>query len=462
MSSVSRPLCHLFIFSLMFAAGSLSSPVLRASPPAPTVAVSPETLQGLATELEATFRTHIVDAWFPRSIDTQNGGFLCSFARDWTPAPADRQPKTLVFQSRMTWTAAQIVINRPDLADRFRPIVRHGADFILRMWDIQHGGFLWQLPLSNLRNPKHSYGNAFAIYALAAASAALNDPALRDQAIACFNWLEKHAHDPVNGGYFDALHLDGTIMSVQEPTPADKGVFLCDVVGTPYGGKSMNTQLHLLEAYTELFRIWPDARLRSRMDELLKIMLTHVYAWPGTQYMNFTADWKVIPGPISFGHDVETSLLLTDAAAALGRPDDPEVWRAARSFADHALHVGWDDKYQGLFNTGSTLLGPTPPLVKIWWVQFENLNTMLLLHERFGVSEKNPVYWDHFIKQWHFIRDRLIDQQYGGWCRDVAADGSLIPGPESVKGWQWKATYHETRALLLTIDRLKRLTATTK
>ncbi|MDR1283772.1 MAG: AGE family epimerase/isomerase [Opitutaceae bacterium] len=80
-----------------------------------------------------------------------------------------------------------------------------------------------------------------------------------------------------------------------------------------------------------------------------------------------------------------------------------------------------------------------------------------LLHERFGGSEKNPVYWTRFVEQWRFIQNHLIDPRYGGWYREVAADGTLIPGPGSAKGWQWKAAYHETRALLLTIEHPRRL-----
>ncbi|WP_043585946.1 AGE family epimerase/isomerase [Geminisphaera colitermitum] len=437
---------------------ALTMSLANAAPPPPTPAPGPTTLRALATELEITFRTHVLDAWFPRCIDNTNGGFLCTFDRDWTPAPADQQPKTLVFQSRMTWVAAQVVLHRPDLAGHYRSVVRHGADFLLRMWDAENGGFLWRLPpLPDAPQPKHTYGNAFALYTLAAASAALDDPALRDKAIATFHWLEQHAHDPVNGGYFDALNLDGTPIPIREPASTPRGAALVDTIGTPFGCKSMNTQLHLLEAFTELFRIWPDPRLRARMDELLNIMLTRVYAWPGTQHINLTADWKSIPAPISFGHDVETTFLLTDAVAALGRPDDPATWRAGRALADHALRIGWDTTNGGLFNTGSTFLGPTPPFVKIWWVQFENLNTLLLLHERYGIPDNNPVYWTRFVEQWRFIQNNLIDAQYGGWCRDISADGTFIPGPESVKGWQWKAAYHETRALLLTIDRLKRL-----
>ncbi|MDR1284161.1 MAG: AGE family epimerase/isomerase [Opitutaceae bacterium] len=440
----------LFLFSFVLAA----LPVKAGSTSFP----APATLHALATELETAFRTHVLDAWFPRCIDNRDGGFLCTFDRDWTPAPADRQPRTIVFQARMTWVAAQVVLHCPGLADRYRPIVRHGAAFLLRMWDTEHGGFLWQLPLPpDARQPKHSYGNAFAIYALAAASAALDDLALRDKAIATFDWLEQHARDSVNGGYFDALDLDGTPFPVRDLATTPDGIPLIDTIGTPFGCKSMNTQLHLLEAVTELYRVWPDARLRARMDELLHIMLTRIHAWPGTQYMNFTADWKVIPAPVSFGHDVETTFLLTDAAAALGRLDDPALWRAGRSLADHALRVGWDGKNGGLFNTGSALAGPTLPLVKIWWVQFENLNTLLLLHERYGLPENNPVYWTRFVEQWRFIQNHLIDSRYGGWYREVAADGALLPGPESAKGWQWKAAYHETRALLLTIERLRRL-----
>jgi mannobiose 2-epimerase len=414
-------------------------------------AVRATDLRTLADELDATLRVHTLEAWFPRALDNEKGGFYCTFDREWNRA--ERQPKTTVFQARMTWSAAQIVLHRPALADTFRPIVRRGADQLARMIDAESGGYFWEVPLrKSTRQPKHAYAQAYAIYALAAASAALDDPALRDRAIAAFRWLDEYAHDLIHGGYHEALALDGT------PIPAralDSGQRLFDTLETPFGGKSLNTHLHLLEAFTELFRVWPDALLRERMDELVELTLNRIVIAPGTQNLRFTADWRALPAPLSYGYDVETAFLLIDAATVLGRPDDPAIARAARSLVDHALRFGWDEKHGGLFDAGAISTGPLAPREKIGWVQLENLHTLLLLHERFGTTDDR--YQVRFLAQWRFIQTHLIDTRHGGWYREVAEDGALLPGEASIKGWEWKDPYHEVRALLQTADRLRRL-----
>lgn len=411
-------------------------------------------LRLLADEIDATLRTHTLGAWFPRAIDNENGGFYCTFDREWNRP--SRQPKTTVFQARVTWSAAQIVLHRPALADTFRPLVRHGADQLARMIDTEHGGYFWEVPLrKNTRQPKHAYAQAYAIYALAAASAALDDTALRERAIEAFRWIDTHAHDAINGGYHEALAIDGTPI----PTRAlDSDQRIADTLETPFGGKSLNTHLHLLEAFTELFRVWPNPVLRARMDELIGLTLTRIIVAPGTQNLRFTADWRALPAPLSYGYDVETALLIIDAANVLGRPNDPSIAHAARSLVDHALRFGWDEKHGGLFDAGAIATGPLAPREKIGWVQLENLNTLLLLNERFGDIDDR--YLIRFREQWKFIQTYLIDNRHGGWYREVAEDGTMLPGDASIKGWEWKDPYHEVRALLQTVDRIRQLSAT--
>jgi mannobiose 2-epimerase len=409
----------------------------------------------LLPEVEQTLARDNLDAWFPRALDADRGGFRCNFDRDWQPSPF--QSKTLVFQSRMTWTAADIVLRRPERAEEFRRYARHGVDFLSRLWDPILGGFFWSLDPAKkdpvpLKDTKHVYGNAFAIYALAAASEALDDKACKDRAIETFRWLERHAHDAQNRGYHESLARDGT----PDPRPDFRaGAKMRDLIYTPLGCKSMNTHIHLLEAFTALYRIWPDATLRARLEELLDLMLNKVCVWPGAQHLFFTADWRPLPMGMSFGHDVETTYLLAEAAAALGRPDDPAVWSVGRALADHALAYGWDRKNGGFYDTGEALTGPTGRLHKIWWVQAEALNTLLLLHERYGAE--TDVYWQRFLEQWSFIRHFQTDSRYGGWYLAVNEDGSMIPGDDTIKGIEWKAAYHDTRALLNVSERLARL-----
>src|SRR5512138_1765040 len=197
----------------------------------------------LAAELDATLRRDVLDAWFPRAIDKENGGFHSEYARDWTPG-GDREGKFSVFQGRMTWVAAQVALRRPELRTEFLPIAEHGVRYLGgTLWDQQYGGFYWGLDnqgniSSSYTDGKHLYGNAFALYGLAAAYQATQDPKALELAQKAFRWIDDHGHDAANGGYFEWLTRDGKVVEggpdavVLQPIP---------VAGFPVGYKSMNT-----------------------------------------------------------------------------------------------------------------------------------------------------------------------------------------------------------------------------
>lgn len=422
---------------------------------AESITPKPELLRALAGEAEETLRKNDIEAWFPRCVDEKRGGFLCNFDRAWNPSL--RQPKTLVFQSRMTWVASQIVKRRPDLAPQFRKVTRHGADFLFRwMWDENEGGFFWELgdgdkASESNATEKHAYGISFAIYALASAGSALGDKTYIERAIEAFRWLDIHAHDDRNGGYFEALYRDGHPMLT---APVEYPSKTRDAISSPLGCKSMNTHVHLLESFTELYRVWPDKRLRVRLEELMEIVVHHIYVPPGMQGMFFLPDWTLLPTTISYGQDVETAYLMLDAAMVLGRSDDPAVWKMARSLVDQALQDGWDEKNGGFYDIGNALMGPTGSHEKVWWAQAEGLNALLLMHERYG--NETSLYWKCFLKQWNFIRTGCIDSKYGGWLGLVGEDGSLL-ATGTGKGHPWKAAYHTGRALMNVADLLNQM-----
>lgn len=414
---------------------------------------TPAQLRALATDVEKTLRQNDIDPWFSRCVDEKRGGFLCNFDQTWIAAPD--QPKTIVFQSRMTWVASQIVKRRTDLAAPFEKITRHGANFLCqRMWDKREGGFFWDLTADDQAPPspqkeKHAYGISFAIYALASAGDALHERQYIEQAAEAFRWLDRHGHDEKNGGYFEAFYRDGTpMLSAPSGHPQKKR----DAIWSPLGCKSMNTHIHLLESFTELYRVWPDRRLRSRIEELIQIMQKHVYVLPGMQGMFFLSDWTLLPTTMSYGHDVETAYLLIEASSALGRENDAAIWKMARSLVDQSLKDGWDAKHGGFYDTGNALMGPVGPTEKVWWAQAESLNSLLLMHERYG--KETSVYWERFLQQWQFICAHSLDSKYRGWFRTVTEEGAPL---ETAKGTPWKAAYHSGRALLNVSDRLNRL-----
>lgn len=405
--------------------------------------LSAEECRALADELEAELRG-MLRAWFPRTLDRERGGFLESFREDWSHG--SETGKFLVYQARLTWVASAVAEWAPDLREEYLEYARHGARFLDRaMRDRDRGGAYFRLGLDGrpAGAEKHAYGLAFAIYAGAAAHRAARDPAALALAQDVFRWLDERAHDAANGGYFESLDLDGRVR------PSDGRTF--DGIGTLLGFKSMNSHIHLLEAFAELYRVWPDARLRERLEEVLALVRDRIAVEPGCLNLFFTPDWRAVPAHDSFGHDIETAFLLAEAAEALGRPDDEKTWRVARSLVDHALEWGFDWERGGFYEKGEAF-APAHDTSKVWWTQAEGLNALLLLHERCG--RETARYFEAFRRQWRFIREHVIDRRHGGWFPHVAREGVPIARD---KASPWKAAYHDGRALLRCAERLRKL-----
>ena len=380
--------------------------------------------------------------WFPRAVNTARGGFDQNFAEDWSKGEGDE--RSLVYQARLTWVAAQASQRFPQEAERYRNYARHGLAFLHRMEDTREGGFFWELDGAGhpaRDGEKHVYGIAFALYALSATYEATHDPQALKLAQRAFTWLDTHTHDAKNGGYVEALRRDGTPILAPSAAPDAP---TADFIGTRYGFKSMNTHIHLLEALAELFRVWPDVRVKSRLSEVFDLVRETIVVPPvGAMNLFFTPQWRAVPDHDSFGHDVETAYLLVEASHALGRRNDARTWEVARRLVDHALQFGWDAEHGGFYDAGGTF---TPPTArdKVWWVEAEGLNALLLMHSHFGKT--TPRYEDAFLRQWQFIATSQIDSVHGGWYPSVSEEGKPLQG--RAKSDAWTEAYHQGRALL--------------
>lgn len=453
----------LIVYSLVFAYGLTLPTAVHAQNPE-SAAKAPDHFNYLppgreaylhyANEINTTLQRDILDVWFPRTIDNEHGGFYSDFTRDWQRSQS--HGKFSVFQGRMTWIAAQVAMRRPELRDQYIPYVKHGVDYLQNvLWDKQYGGFYLGLDDEGKISPeftdgKHLYGMSFAIYGLAAAYQATHDPAALALAQEAFRWIDKHSHDPVNQGYFEALHRDGTPYQAELYDPIIHNSMLG---GFPLGYKSMNTHIHLLESFTQLYEVWKDDTLRQRVDELLHVVRDKVAVQPGVMNLYFTNDWRPVPDYDSYGHDVETTYLIHEAAGVLGKPSDQETERVGRMLADHSYAYGWDEEHGGLYESGP-FVGKPADLGKEWWGQMESLNTLLLLHEKYGAQ--TDVYWRRFQQQWQYIQRYQIDAQYHGIYNMIKPDGTPT---NTAKGSIWKAAYHDGRALLNVSERLQRLAA---
>jgi mannobiose 2-epimerase len=317
------------------------------------------------------------------------------------------------------------------------------------MWDAAHGGFHTSVLLDGTPDPgepvKTGYGQAFAVYALALAHRATGDPATLDLARKGYAWVEEHHRAPGRPGYRGGVEQDGA------PLPFDTEVVIppMDALGAPSAWHDMNTHIHLLEAWTELLREWPDPGLREAARALFELVRDRFGAEPGTLHLYLDARGYPVPGPVSFGHDVETAFLLLEAAEALQIADDATTHRTARRLVNHALAWGWNPRTGQLYERGFPLRPAFDRSIE-WWGQLELVNALSLMDALHG--GRTPVYRDALEKAWRFTRERLVDPVHGGLFQGVDGEGRVNPG----KSHDWMATYHAARALLLTSDRLRR------
>jgi mannobiose 2-epimerase len=412
-----------------------------------------EEYRKLADEVHRHFDANVLHVWFPRCVDEEHGGFRSNFSREWV---ADKkQDRFLVFQARMTWLTSQVAMRRPELREEYRRYARHGVAMLERMWDAEQGGLYWGLDEAGKIDPKvgaqkHVYAIAFGIYALAAAYEATGDQGAIDLAMRTFDWLDEHAHDKVNGGYHEALQRDGTpIVPVDLSKTLENHSFGPNV---SLGYKSMNSHIHLLEALSGLYHAKKDDRVRQRLEEVFLIVRDRIAVEPGCLNQFFTPDWRVVPDHDSFGHDIETTYLLMEASEVLGRDDEAKTMIIARRLLDHALDWGFDQRNGGFYDKGSAF-EKAHATEKVWWTQAEGLNALLLMHERYG--KETDRYWKAWDLTWRFVNEHVADKEFGGWYAITDEEGKKLISAS--KASDWKAGYHDGRALMNMEERLGRL-----
>jgi cellobiose epimerase len=415
----------------------------------------PNEWHSLRQKIDKLVRTELSQHWYPHTVNRERGGFHQSMARDWS---LEKDANAfLVYQARMTWTAAAFARYSPANRDEFVQYARHGIAFLDQfMRDKERGGFHFIVDAQGRLDPtlgdeKHVYGTAFAAYAASTVHAVTGDELSLKLARDAFDWLEEHAHDSRHGGYFEAITRDGKpILSWQADAPAARRT---DRLGVYYGFKSMNSHIHLLEALTELAKVDDRPIVRERLRETFHLVRDRVAVEPGALNLYLTRDWRAIPAHDSFGHDVETAYLLIEAAEALHLTDLADTWRVPRLLVDHALDWGWDDEHGGFYDKGESFNGEAFDRKKVWWTQAEGLNALLLMHIKY--KDNTDRYGKAFLKQWSFIEKHQIDPLHGGWYAEITREGELIG--DGAKANQWKANYHTSRALMNVAGMLERM-----
>jgi mannobiose 2-epimerase len=415
----------------------------------------------LSDDIEHHLRTEVLDKWYPLAIDSVDGGFLSSFSYDFMPV--GDQDKMIVTQSRHVWTNAKAAERYPEVP-HYAKGAQHGFLFLRdKFWDAENGGFFWLLDKKgNVKgdSTKTAYGNAFGIYALAAYFRQSGDEEALALAKKAFHWLDSGAHDPVYKGYFQHLDRYGKPIARTTDTPSTSDL----------GYKDQNSSIHLLEAFAELYQVWPDELLRVRLEEMLQLIRDTIVTEQGHLTLFLYPDWSPVTfadssnavieqhhqlDHVSFGHDVETAFLMLEASHVLGNKDDQKTLAVAKKMVDQALKLGWDQEKGGFYDEGYYFKDGyrVTHRTKNWWAQAEGLNSLLLFHELYPDDPMD--YYGKFLHLWEYTDTYLIDHEHGDWY-----SGGLDQQPEyktANKGGIWKGIYHHYRSLDAVIKRLEKM-----
>jgi cellobiose epimerase len=422
---------------------------------------SPSNRIEIATAMEHSLVTEVMAKWYPQSIDTVDGGFISTWTYDFKPT--GDQDKMIVTQARHTWTNAKASLRYPEI-DYYKTGAKHGFEFLKdKMWDKTYGGFYTLVDKQgNVKgdSTKTAYGNAFGIYALAAYYESSKDTSALTLAKETFMWLEKGSHDPIYKGYFQHLQWNGIPIKRQPDTPSTADT----------GYKDQNSSIHLLEAFTELYQVWPDPLVYERLKEMLLLIRDTIVTPKGNLTLFLYPDWKPVSfadssevvitkhhqlDHVSFGHDVETAYLMLEASHVLGIHNDTTTLRIAKKMVDHALNNGWDNLVGGFYDEGYYFKDKPGITIthdtKNWWAQAEGLNALLLMADLFPEDELQ--YYKKFETLWEYTDNYLIDHEHGDWYA-----GGIDKQPEmktALKGQIWKSIYHHYRSLDNCIQRLR-------
>ncbi|MFW6259608.1 MAG: AGE family epimerase/isomerase [Tangfeifania sp.] len=390
-------------------------------------------LKKLKKEFENELTDNILNYWVKEVYDPQRKMFYGRITNDGKKFP--EAPLSAVFTTRIMWTFAAAYRHYPTA------IYKKMADEAFRIlkewfWDPVNGGIYWSVNPDGtpVDTKKQFYAEAFFIYALSEYYLAFQDETAKQIAISMFMLMERYAFDPEYGGYIEAKtagweDTDDLRLSPKEP----------DVK------KSMNTHLHILEAYTSLYRIHKTEDTQNKLHHLIRIFLDKIID-PETYHFHlfFDADWTVRSDIDSYGHDIEGSWLLCEAAEVLGDKHLlEEVRKVALKMAEVTKKEGLD-KNGGLYyeKAGNHLQEQFD-----WWPQAEAVVGFFNAWQLNG----NEKYLELAKQNWNFIQKYIIDHRKGEWFWGVSSDLKPLPN-DKVNGW--KAPYHNSRMCMEMMRRI--------
>lgn len=387
-------------------------------------------------EMQDVLMGNILPFWIDKMVDHENGGFYGRIDGHGN-LHADAE-KGGILNARILWTfsAAYRVLGKSEYLE----MATRAKDYIIAHFiDREYGGTYWSLDYKG--NPKDTkkqfYAIGFMIYGLSEYVRATGDKEALDYAIQLFECIEEHSLDVIYNGYIEACTREwGEIADMR-----------LSVLDANYP-KSQNTHLHIIEPYANLYRVWKDERLEKALRNMINIFTDKILN-PETNHLDlfFEKDWTRGAGHLeSYGHDIECSWLMHEAALVLG---DAEVLKKVEEIVPLVAKAS----EKGLNPDGSMIHEANLDTGHVdddlhWWVQAEAVVGFYNIYQHFGDESA----LDKSLQCWQYIKDNLIDYKAGEWYWSRHPDGTL--NLDDDKAGFWKCPYHNGRMCLEIIERI--------
>ncbi|NDV68139.1 AGE family epimerase/isomerase [Dysgonomonas sp. 25] len=373
---------------------------------------------------------NILPFWMDKMQDVENGGFYGCI--DGNNELHKKANKGCVLNARILWTfsAAYRILQKEEYLTMATRAYHYIKEYFI---DYDFGGLYWELDYKGnpVNTKKQVYAQGFALYGFSEYHRATGDREALDLAIGLFHLIEKYK-DKEHGGYFEAFTREW--QTIEDMRLSDKDA---------NEKKSMNTHLHILEPYTNLLRVWDNEELRTAQRELIDIFLDNILDHK-TYYQNlfFGEDWTAKSSAISYGHDIEASWLLYEAADILGdRPLLNKTKSLSLTIANAAA--------EGLEADGSMIYekdGQHTDKERHWWVQAEAVVGFMYAYK----NTKNIIYKEKATRLWQYIQNQIVDTEHGEWIWSRNEDGAINHIDD--KAGFWKCPYHNSRMCMEMIE----------
>ncbi|WP_419033618.1 AGE family epimerase/isomerase [Dysgonomonas gadei] len=366
---------------------------------------------------------NILPFWINKMQDNHNGGFYGQI--DGNNMLNSRANKGAILNARILWTfssAYRILKN-----EEYLKMAQRAFDYIVAYFiDKEYGGAFWELDYKGnpVNTKKQTYVQGFMLYGFSEYFRATGEQKALELAKDFFYLIEKY-RDKVTGGYPEAFTRDWQPIEDMRLSDKDDNEV-----------KTMNTHLHILEPYTNLCRIWKDPQLESAQRQLIDVFTDKILD-SNTNHLNlfFDEDWNVKSTAVSYGHDIEASWLLFEAAEVLGdKALIAEIKDLSLKIADAASGgIGADGSMTYEYKNGHM------DAERHWWVQAESVVGFMYAYK----NSKNIEYKERAARLWTYIQNQIVDKVNGEWFWSRLADSGI--NRKDDKAGFWKCPYHNGR-----------------